>query len=82
MLTDLLVVVGFEPAVQPFGSRVGPNVGAWNTQVLPQWAAMLITTAILKTVAENATKSLCFIADLRSSLFLRACVLDTEFDFF
>src|SRR5215210_3710869 len=66
VLTDLLVVVGFESAVHPFGPRVGPNVGACVTQVLPQCAAMLMVRPTMRTATEKAMISFCFIADLRS----------------
>lgn len=64
--TEFVVVVGFEPAVQPFGPRVGPNAGAWATHVLPQWASVT-------TVNENESDAVSnvmmksFIASFRSS---------------
>ena len=69
--TDLLVSVGFESAIQPLGPSVGPNVGAWVTQVLPQPAMMLMATVIQKTKVAHAMASFLFIADLRSLPFRR-----------
>lgn len=82
VLTDLLVVVGFELAVQPFGPRAGPNEGACTTQVLPQCAAMLIATPIIKTAVANATITFCFVADLRSWLFPHAGCADLAIGLF
>jgi hypothetical protein len=61
-MTDLLVVVGFESPVQPWSKCRSER----RRLRYPGTAAMLIAIPMVTTVAENATSSFCFIADLRS----------------
>jgi hypothetical protein len=50
VITDLLVVVGFEPRIQPVEPSDGPKLGGSVIQVLPQCASVT-------TVSENERES-------------------------